>query len=165
MMTTFGDRAEIKKVQIDTLEIGSLENQESRAIMEILIELADDNLEVKISETEMRTLLQIYLRMWHAESFIGLRELIESDIEVELFFLDLRELVVESDPATRSELWKEAYKGFCDWVQHPTRTKFKFGVLSVQAEELLAYAQEVLMMEYQWDLYIQRPLLGRQYKN
>lgn len=167
MMTTFLDlvKSKLKTVQVDTLDMGNLENQESRAIVEILLELADDNLEVKISDTELRTLLAIYMRMWNVKKFIGLRELIEADIEVELFFLDLRELVVESDPNARAELWKETYKSYCDWVQNPRREKQKFGILSEHAEELLAYAQEVLSLEFQWDIFQQKPKRGKQYKN
>lgn len=165
MMTSFSNLADIRTVQIDTLDMRNLENQESHAIMEILLELADDDLEVKISDPELRTLLAIYMRMWNASPFVGLRELIEKDVEIELFFLDIRALVVENDPAQRAELWKDAYKSFCDWIQHPTRTKAKFGVLSVHAEVLLGYAQEILSLEFQWDIHTQRVRYGKQYKN
>ncbi len=165
MNTTFSNRTPIKTVQIDTLDMGNLENQESRAIVEILLELADENFEVKISDSELRTLLAIYMRMYHTAPFVGLRELIEGDVEIELFFLDIRDLVLEMDPVQRAEMWKESYKSFCDWIQHPTRTKAKFGVLSAHAEELLGYAQEVLSLEYQWDIFAQKPRYGRQYKN
>ena len=165
-MTTFSDlTSPIKTVSVDTLDMGKLENQESRAIVEILLELADDNLEVKISDVELRTLMAIYMRLWAAAPFVGLRELIESDVEVELFFLDIRDLVVESDPIQRAEMWKEAYKAYCDWVQNPVRSQRKFGVLSVHGEALLGYAQEVLSLEFQWDIFVQKPVRGRQYKN
>ncbi len=167
MMTTFNDlsRAPIKTVQIDTLKINDLENLESRAIMEILLELADENCEVRISESEVRTLLHIYQRMYHSAPFLGLRELIEGDIEIELFFLDLRELVLENDPIQRAEMWKQTYQSFCEWIQHPTRAKAKFGVLSAHAEELLAYAQEVLSLEFQYEIFTQKINYGKKYLN
>ncbi len=167
MITTFSDlsKTPIKTVQIDTLGMADMEHLESRAIMEILLELANDDFEVKISETELRTLLQIYQRMWHTSPFVGLRELIESDIEIELFFLDLRDLVLEDDIEQRAELWKDAFQSFCEWIQHPSRTNVKFGVLSPHAEELLIYAQAVLSLEFQWELIAQTPRYGKQYRN
>lgn len=165
MMTTYSDRGEVKKVQLEALDMGNLENQESRAIVEILLELADDKFEVAISDTELRTLLDIYMRMYKATPFIGLRELIEADVEIELFFLDIRDLVMETDPVQRAEMWKQTYQSLCEWIQHPTRARAKFGVLSTHAEILLGYAQEVLSLEFQYELFIQKPHYGKRYSN
>src|ERR1035437_2706961 len=65
-----------------------------RAITEILLELCNVELEVEITESEVRELLEIYMEVYKAKPFIGLRELVESDGGVAMFFRMFKEVVV-----------------------------------------------------------------------
>ncbi len=156
-MNSFQDvsKSPLKLIKVDTLSMGDISNQETRAIFEILLELSNQDFEVLISDLELRTLLDIYMRMYKAEPFEGLRELIEHDTEVELFFLDLCDLVQEEDVSVRLQLWVEAYKSLQGWVKLPNRASF--GGISPQAEELLAHTQELLVFEHQWNVWCLAP--------
>jgi len=164
-MTTYSELTPVKKIHLDTLDMGDLETRECRAVMEILLQLANEELEVMISDGELRTLLAIYMKMFAAEPFLGLHELIQDDVEVELFFLEIGEVVLESDPEMRAEMFKEAYKTLCQWTQHPIRIDNDFGVLSAQGEALLEFAQGVLSLEYQWDIHLHKEIRGKTYSN
>jgi len=157
--------SEIKRVRVDTLDMGDMSDMKSRAIVEILLELADDNLEVLISDTELRVLLDIYMKIHQAAPFTGLRELMEKDIEVELFFQDLRELVLVKEAEVREELWKDSYKALCAWVTNPARLKYNFGELSEQAKMLVNHARECLVLEYQIEIHEKKITYAKTYEN
>lgn len=81
----------------------------NRATVEVMLELADDKLEVEISETELSMLVGVYVDLKRQGPFKGLRELIIEDAGVRAFWAGVKNVVSTPDGPLRKKGWLTAY--------------------------------------------------------
>lgn len=86
---------------------------EDRAVLEILLEICDNNLDVVTSSAEVQVLAEVYWGLYQARPFPGLHELVMNDAGVCLFFKKFKELVLPIlDLSKRSKQFSEVYRSY-----------------------------------------------------
>ena len=109
----------VKAVSIDALQaLGVEATQGTLGIAEVMLEICDENLELMVSEAEVRLLAEIHDRLHSAQPFAGLHEALAVDCGLDLFFSDLRMLVTILDPIQRAHAWKELFMDFASGCRH-----------------------------------------------
>lgn len=163
MHTDHDEALQIKRIKVLDKEamasLGIEENFTTRAMVEILLEVCDANLEVWISEAELKTLTEIYGRLYLAAPFPGVHEMVAADTGVELFFADLRELVQIEDQQQRLEAWVEIFKDFGRYIRDQIVDPTPWTLT------LNEYAQGYLLFHFHYVILTQRPNSGKKFSN
>lgn len=105
---------QVQKIRVKP-DVDAITTPEERALLEVLLELCDGNLDVETTEAEVRELSELYWDMYKAKPFVGLRELIEADVGVARFFEMFRcQVLPIREVSGRRKQVLEMYQKFVD---------------------------------------------------
>lgn len=114
---------EVKKVHVRP-DPASITTPEERAILEILLELCNTDLDVEITELEVKEMAEVYWNLYKIKPFVGLHELLFEDKGVNLFFQMFRtEVLPLGDATTRRKqvvvMFKKFFEASAELEQTP----------------------------------------------
>ena len=118
----------------------------NRALTEVMLEVADKDLMVNISEAELSMLTGVYLDLKEAAPVVGLRELITQDAGVRAFWAGVKN-VTQAPEKQRAEAWISAYN---TWEKSAAenqwwRTPWGHRLLTfVQRERFMIYGYKLM---------------------
>ena len=121
------------------------ENARTRAMVEMLLELCDKDLQVLVSEREVYLFATVHENLARAKKFQGLHELARQDVAVREWLDGLRALVRLEQPLERDRAWVNLCKRNSEhWVQGSLpHTPWSAALLSQAQENLIGYAHMV----------------------
>ncbi len=148
----------VKALSIDELREKGIEATRGiLGIAEVMLEICDENLEVMISESELRLLMEVYDCLYAAQPFAGLHEATTLDTGLDIFFSDLRQLVAVLDPEQRLQAWTEIFRDFDAGCRH------KLYALTAWVVALRKYGETHLMTSFQIQMMLQSNPKGKTY--
>lgn len=118
----------------------------NRALIEVMLELADEDLSLQISEAELSMLTGVYLDLKRAAPFSDLRKLVVEDPGVRAFWAGVKN-VTKAEEKLRGPAWVSAYdtwaKGAVEnkWWTSPWGAKL---LSFVERERLMAYGYKLM---------------------
>lgn len=121
----------------------------NRATCEVMLEMADENLEVDISEVELSMLVGVYLdlKLKEKDQKRDLKKMIADDAGVRAFWAGIKNVLRTTDPKLRRSSWLSAYHTWelgaieNQWWASPLGESL---LSFVRREKMLAYGSQLL---------------------
>lgn len=142
---------EVQKVRLHP-DPASITTPGERATMELLLELCDSDLDVETTSAEVRELLELYQDMYQAKPFVGLRELIEADSGIALFFEMFRQQILPLKKV--EERRQKIFSMYSQFVEAATRHP---QTPQLQALRSRAYGMVLFHLNYRLMIQAKKP--------
>ena len=141
------DTMEVKHVKVlgpSALQaLGIAHNPRVRGVMEFLLELCDTDLQIDISEMEVRALSDIISQVRKIAPFKSLHELAEIDPATAFFLTSMRQMTKEKGPDARRMAWNNVFRQYLAAHRHGDfpLTPWAGAIETIALEQVLLYCQ------------------------
>lgn len=120
----------------------------NRAVIETMLELADEKFEVLISQSEVVLLTTIYERIRSAETFRNWRMLLDADPAIAYFWTLVKYVVAIDKPDERAQAWLKAYNEWDKYVARWPETSWNRALGAfIRQETMLVYGMRIMAQQ------------------